>query len=122
VSYHSFEDLEVWKHGCRLAVRVYEVLKGCKDYGLKDQMTRAAISIPSNISEGAERDSKAEFIRFLHIAKGSAAELRTQVYIARQIGVIDGETQKELVEELKKISAMLHALIIRNDIINCANY
>ena len=111
VSYHSFEDLEVWKHGCRLAVRVYEVLKGCKDYGLKDQMTRAAISIPSNISEGAERDSNAEFIRFLHIAKGSAAELRTQVYIARQIGVIDGETQKELVEELKKISAMLHALI-----------
>jgi len=99
------------KRGCRLAVRVYEVLKDCKDYGLKDQMTRAAISIPSNISEGAERDSKAEFIRFLHIAKGYAAELRTQVYIARQIGVIGGETQKELVEELKKISAMLHALI-----------
>jgi len=99
------------KHGCRLAVRVYEVLKDCKDYGLKDQMTRAAIRIPSNISEAAERDSKAEFIRFLHIAKGSAAELRTQVYIARQIGVIRGETQKELVEELKKFRQCCTSLL-----------
>lgn len=111
MAYRSFEELDVWKRGRRIAVRIYEVLKDCKDYGLKDQMCRAAVSIPSNIAEGAERDSKAEFIRFLHIAKGSAAELRTQVYIAWQIGVIDGEIQKELVEELKEISAMLHALI-----------
>lgn len=69
------------------------------------------MSISSNIAEGAERDSKREFVRFLHIAKGSAAELRTQVYISCQIGLIDGEAQKELVEELKVISAMLHALI-----------
>ncbi len=74
-------------------------------------MTRAAVSVPSNIAEGAERDSKLEFIRFLHIAKGSAAELRTQVYIARQIGAIDEDIQKELVEELKTLSAMLHGLI-----------
>ena len=111
MAYESFEKLEVWKSGCRVAVRIYEILKTCKDYGLKDQMTRAAVSIPSNTAEGAERDSKLEFIRFLHIAKGSAAELRTQVYIARQIGVIDGDTQKELVEELKTLSAMLHGLI-----------
>ena len=111
MSYRSFEELEVWKLGCRLAVRVYEVLKDCKDYGLKDQMTRAAVSVSSNISEGAERDSKQEFIRFLHIAKGSAAELRTQVYIACQIGIISNEVQQELSEELKKISSMLHALI-----------
>ena len=69
------------------------------------------MSISSNIAEGAERDSKREFVRFLHIAKGSAGELRTQVYISCQIGLIDGEAQKELVEELKVISAMLHALI-----------
>ena len=111
MAYGSFEDLDVWKRGCRLAVRIYDILKDCRDYGLKDQMTRAAVSIPSNTAEGAERDSKAEFIRFLHIAKGSAAELRTQVYIARQIGFINGEIQKELVNELKGISAMLHALI-----------
>ena len=109
--YKSFEELEVWKLGCRLAVRVYEVLKECRDFGLKDQMTRAAVSIASNIAEGAERDSKQEFVRFLHIAKGSAAELRTQIYIAYQIGIIGNDIQIEFTEELKKISSMLHALI-----------
>ena len=81
------------------------------DYGMKDQMTRSAVSISSNIAEGAKRDSKQEFIRFLHIAKGSAAELRTQTYIAYKIGIINNVIQKELTEELKKISSMLHNLI-----------
>ena len=111
MSYQSFEDLEVWKRSCKIAVRIYDLLKNCRDYGLKDQMTRAAVSIASNISEGAERDSKAEFIRFLHIAKGSAAELRTQIYIAQQIGIFTSDLRDELVEELKSISSMLHALI-----------
>ena len=109
--YHSFEDLEVWKKACRITVKIYKILKDCKDWGLKDQMTRAAVSIPSNIAEGAERDSVAEYIRFLHIAKGSAAELRTQVYIAQQIAVINQKTKNELVEDLKTISSMLHALV-----------
>ena len=82
MAYNSFENLEVWKRSCNLAVQPYEIMKDCRDYGLKDQMTRAAVSIASNIAEGAERDSKQEYVRFLHIAKGSAAELRTQVYIA----------------------------------------
>lgn len=108
MGYRSFEDLEVWKKSCRLAVRIYELLKDCRDFGLKDQMTRAAVSIPSNIAEGAERDSKQEYIRFIHIAKGSAAELRTQLYIAAEIGLIKKEVVQELVSELKHISAMLH--------------
>jgi four helix bundle protein len=111
MAYRSFEDLEIWQRACRVAVRVYEVLQDCRDYGLKDQMTRAAVSIASNIAEGAERDSKAEFIRFLHIAKGSSAELRTQVYIAQQIKVVPVKLEKELVSELKAISSMIHALI-----------
>ena len=110
MAYKSFEDLEVWKRACRIAVRVYEVLSGCKDYGLKDQMTRAAVSIASNIAEGAERNSRADFIRFIHIAKGSAAELRTQIYIAQKIGVISLEVSKELTDELKTISSMLQSL------------
>jgi len=77
MDYTSFEDLEVWKRSARLAVKTHDVLGDCRDYGLKDQMTRAAVSISSNIAEGAERDSRSEFIRFLHIAKGSSAELRT---------------------------------------------
>ena len=110
MSYHSFEDLDVWKRSCRVAVRVYEVLRDCRDWGLRDQMTRSAVSIASNIAEGAERDSKAEYLRFLHIAKGSAAELRTQLYIAQRIGLIDHVVQTQLTQELKEISSMLQAL------------
>ena len=111
MTYSSFENLEVWKHSCRTAVWVYELLKDCRDFGMKDQMTRSAVSIPSNIAEGAERDSKAEYIRFLHTAKGSAAELRTQVYIACQIHLISETAAQKLTDDLKRISAMLHNLI-----------
>ena len=111
MAYRSFEDLEVWKRASDLAVRIYEELRGCKDFGLKDQMTRAAVSIASNIAEGAERDTKPEYMRYLHIAKGSAAELRTQLYIAFRIQVISQKAQIELVDELKEISSMLHGLI-----------
>jgi four helix bundle protein len=64
MSYASFEKLEIWQRACRLAVAVYKALKGCRDYAMKDQMTRAAISIASNIAEGAERGTPKEFIRF----------------------------------------------------------
>ena len=111
MGYRSFEDLEEWKQFCRLAVCIYEELKNCKDFGLKDQLTRFAVSIPSNIAEGVERGSNKAFVRFLHIAKGSAAELRTQIYIARQIQVISETVARELTFDLKKISAMLHNLI-----------
>src|SRR6056297_2833693 len=107
MSYQSFEKMDVWKKSCRLAVHIYEALQDCHDYGLKNQMTRAAVSIPSNIAEGAERDSKQEYVRFLHIAKGSAAELRTQMYIASETGLLDKETANTFVSELKHISAML---------------
>jgi four helix bundle protein len=90
-----------------LAVEVYELLHECRDYGLKDQMTRSAISTVSNIPEGAERGSKAEYIRFLHIAKGSAAELRTQVYIAHRTGTPKQEPGRALIT--KKPKNLQHA-------------
>lgn len=107
----SFEDLEVWQRSSRLAVRLYEVLSTCRDYGLKDQMTRAAVSIASNIAEGSEHNSSADFIRFLHIAKGSAGELRTQIYIACRIKMISESIQKEMTSELKTIASMIQGLI-----------
>ncbi len=111
MAYGSFEELEVWQRACALAVRLYGVLDKCKDYSLKDQMTRAGVSIASNIAEGAERGSVAEFNRFLHIAKGSAAELRTQIAIACDIGVIRESDKNELIAEARSISKMLHALV-----------
>lgn len=110
MTYRSFEDLEVWKRSCKLAVRVYELLRNSKDYALKDQMQRAAVSIASNIAEGSERGG-ADFARFLRIASGSAAELRTQVYIATRIGLMANSVQQELVGELKEISRMLAGLM-----------
>jgi four helix bundle protein len=88
MAYQSFEKLEVWKRACRLAVDVCRMIGRSKQYVLKDQMQRAAISIPSNIAEGSERDSRQDFIRFLRIAKGSAAELRTQTYIALKLELL----------------------------------
>jgi four helix bundle protein len=99
----------VWKRSCKLAVGLYEALRQSKDFGLKNQMQRAAVSIASNIAEGAERGPK-EFARFVSIARGSAAELRTQVYIATKVGVLDKHQMTEFVSELRRISRMLTAL------------
>jgi len=106
----TFEDLEVWKKSCRLAVNLYSLLKDCKDYGLRDQMLRAGVSIASNIAEGSERNSSVDFRRFLSISKGSAAELRTQAYIAMEIGVLLKKDANFLIDELKAISRMLQVL------------
>ena len=112
MAYKSFEELEVWKKACDLSIGIYQLLKDCRDYGLRDQMTRSAVSIASNIAEGAERSSDAEFVRFLHIAKGSAAELRTQIYIAQRIDLFSEEQGKKLIEQLMIISKQLHSLIV----------
>ena len=74
-------------------------------------MLRAAVSIASNIAEGSERNSNNEFSRFLKIAKGSAAELRTQVYIGKEIKIITSKDANKLIKELVSISKMLQALI-----------
>jgi four helix bundle protein len=107
----KFEDLIVWKDSMRLAVEVYEQSKECRDFGFRDQIQRSSVSVPSNIAEGYERQSNKEFIQYLYIAKGSCGELRTQIYLAINIGIIDKEKGMELLEKTKKISAMLYGLI-----------
>lgn len=109
MAYRSFEELEVWKRACQLAVTIYQSLRDCKDYALKDQMQRSAVSIASNIAEGCERGGK-DFARFLRNAQGSAAELRTQTYIARKIGILESEQTQSAICELKEISKMLTGL------------
>ena len=74
-------------------------------------MERSALSVPSNIAEGQERDSQGDFVRFLRIAKGSNGEFRTQTYIAAELGFLDKEKSREMLAESKEISAMLQGLI-----------
>lgn len=106
----SFEDLDVWKRSCRLSVELYRSLRGCRDYGMKDQILRASVSIPSNIAEGSERNSKPEFMRFLNFAKGSAAELRTQIYISKEAKILTASDAQRFVGELRELSKMLQSL------------
>ena len=110
MSYKSFEDLEVWQRGCRLAVDVFKAFESSKFANLKNQIERAVLSIPSNIAEGAERGGKKEFGQFLKIAKGSAGELRTQLYIARKLGLLDQKSFQRLLAESREISAMAEGL------------
>ena len=112
MAYHSFEDLDVWKKAIGLSVNIYRLLRECRDYGFKDQICRASVSIPSNIAEGIERHSVKETVHFIHIAKGSCAEVRTQLIIASRIGYISAESLEELSEEAVSISRMLHSLAV----------
>jgi four helix bundle protein len=107
----KFEDLQVWREGMQLAIKLYNSLANCSDFGLRNQMQRSAVSIPSNIAEGYERNSNKEFIQHLFIAKGSCAELRTQTYIAIKAGILKDLIGNEILESTKKISAMLAKLI-----------
>jgi four helix bundle protein len=88
----QFEDVAAWRKGRELAKLVYQVTAQApfaRDFGLRDQMRRAAVSVLSNIAEGFERDGNKEFRQFLSLAKGSAGELRAQVYVALDVGLLD---------------------------------
>ena len=107
----AFEQLEVWKRSSRLCVNVYKMLRSCPDKGFKDQITRAALSIPSNIAEGHERNSRTEYRRFLKTAKGSCGELRTQLYIGSEAGFLDKPGAAEYINESIHVIKMIQGLI-----------
>ena len=107
----ALENLEVWKRSCRLSVRLYKILSDSREYGYRDQVTRAALSIPSNIAEGYERGTDNYRIQYLKIAKGSCGELWTQLVIGRAAGFLDAEVAREMEREVKELSRMLFGLI-----------
>lgn len=106
---HNFEELEIWKRSARLAVEVIQLVDGLKLFALRDQMIRSAISVPSNIAEGAERNSNKEFVRFLNIALGSCGELRTQICIANKASILAKDSTSPLIQETRELSAMIQA-------------
>jgi four helix bundle protein len=110
----KFEELRVWQRAKDLAVFVYKLTshgKISKDYGLKDQIRRASVSIPSNIAEGDELGTNNLAIRYFYIAKGSSAEVLTQAIISLEIGYIDNSDHEYIEKECKAISSMLTKLI-----------
>jgi len=110
----KFQELCVWQIAKEVAVKIYRLtdLKSfSRDFGLRDQIQRAAVSIASNIAEGDELGSDKQSVRYFYIAKGSAAELTTQLIIAYEIGYIEQQIKDQLTDECDKISAMLSKLI-----------
>jgi len=110
----NFEDLEIWKLARQLTRGIYTCSKASKlsrNYGLRDQMQRAAVSIMSNVAEGFERGGNQEFIQFLYIAKGSCGEVRSQIYVALDEDYVDPKTAESLLAILKRLSSMIKHLI-----------
>jgi four helix bundle protein len=110
----KFSELKVWEISKRLAVDIYKFTNEgliSKDFGLKDQLRRAAVSIPSNIAEGDELNTDKQSIHYFYIARGSVAELKTQLIIASEIGYVQKERFEIFIDQCNEISAMLTKLI-----------
>jgi len=109
-----FEDIEAWQKARELAREIYAFSKGdtfARDFGLKDQIRRAAVSIMSNIAEGFERGGDKEFAQFIALAKGSSAEVRSQLYVALDQGYINQDTFDRLSKTTLQINRMLTGLM-----------
>jgi len=107
----ALRRLEVWKRACRLSVSVYGLTKRCPDHAYRDQVTRSALSIASNIAEGYERETPKDRARFLKIAKGSCGECWTQLLIGVEADFIDKERARPLIKETEELAKMIRGLI-----------
>jgi len=108
----NHKDLEVWKKSMDLVSNIYKITESFPNkelYGLTNQIRRAAVSIPSNIAEGAARNSKKEFIQFLYISLGSLSELETQIIIASRLEYLNN--LDTLSEDLKFVQKLINGLI-----------
>jgi len=108
------KKLNAWSDAVDLAQQIYRVTErfpSNEQFGLTSQIRRAAVSIPSNIAEGAARQTKKEFLNFLHIAKGSLSELDTQLEIARRLEYLDQARWEALDERIERIDCMLSGLV-----------
>lgn len=109
-----FEDFEVWKLSSEAAITVYNITNDkdfSKDFGLRDQIRRAVVSISSNIAEGYEMNNNNDFVRYLRIAKGSCGEVRSQLFIAKKLGYLQEAYYFEIISKLEIISQKLGKFI-----------
>ena len=111
MSLRSFKDLTVWQKAEKLSLSVYKEFTTCRDYGFKDQIQRASVSIMNNIAEGYGRRSDKALCNFLAIARGSAAEVESMVLMAYQLRYIDETTQNRLLIEIEEVAKLLTAFM-----------
>ena len=113
-TFERFEDIEAWKKARSLVNAIYSLTAAgefARDYGLKDQIRRAAVSVLSNIAEGFEREGNVEFCRFLAMAKGSCGEVRAQLYVALDQGYITAEQFDVALRQAVEVSRMISGLV-----------
>jgi four helix bundle protein len=108
---NHFEEIEAWKKSQVVAVRIYTLLQANVDFGFKNQIQRAAISISNNIAEGFERGSDADFRRFLFISLGSCSEVKSMIYIAHHLHYMTYEESIQMRKDLTEISRMIKGFI-----------
>ncbi len=111
MKFDKFEDMLVWQKGKDLSKKIYKEFEDSKDWGFKDQIQRAAVSIMNNIAEGYERSSNNEFKHFLFIAKGSCGETRSMLHLAKDLEKLSTEISEKLIRDSEEISKMLSGLI-----------
>lgn len=107
----SFEEIKSWQLAKDLTLSVYKLFKDNRDFGFKDQIQRASVSVMNNIAEGFERQTDKEFINFLYIAKGSAGEVRSMLYLSKELKYITIDDFENLSKSYLQVSKLLHALI-----------
>jgi len=107
----SIENLFIWKESRLFVNAIYKMMTACKDWGFRDQIQRAAVSIMNNIAEGSKSDSDAKFINFLNIAKGSCGEVRSMLYLCDDLNFCPSDERLALQSQLKKISTGIVNLI-----------
>jgi four helix bundle protein len=110
-NYDSFEDLWIWKEAMEICHEVYDCIKDCRDFKLRDQMRDCSVSMASNIAEGYELHTEPAFIRHLYISKGSGGELRTQLHIAIRQKYVASDRGNILIERTKRWAAGMHNFI-----------
>lgn len=100
-----FENLFIWKESRVLINSIYKIMRNSKDYGFKDQIQRAAVSIMNNIAEGCESGTDAKFINFLNIARGSCGEVRSMLYLCEDLGFCSSAERETLQTQIRKIAS-----------------
>lgn len=107
----KFEDLIAWQKSQDMAVLIYKHFRTHKDFGFRDQICRAIVSVSNNIAEGFDRKGKKQFRQYLHISLGSASEVKSMIYLAQRLDYIKAEEKEQLIKDIDEVSRLIYGLI-----------